>query len=397
MANTRVSDLTLGGAFAGADLLYVVETAGVGGVKKDLNQLAEFIRDTVASALVGGTDITVTVDDPGNTITVAYSGPAVPANTDDLPEGATNLYFTDARAEAAIGPVRTQLTANVTYYVATTGSDSNDGLTPGTPFATIQKAVDTIAAFDGAGVYSGTIDVADGTYAESVTLRTLVGYTQVTIDGNTTTPGNVIIDATSAGGIVAMDCAFAGQGRWRLQGMRLQSNLFGVRNANSTQFVEIDRVEFGQCSRASIFVNGAGATVRMVGDVNHISSGAQTSVREVALGGRFDGTAGTFTVSGSPALQQMDLVNQGAILNLNGRPHVISGSPSFSAAAVVCRTNASWDRVSVGATMTVTGTPTGPRFLVEKGGQIDTLGGGATFLPGNAAGTEDLASFGKYS
>ncbi len=45
----------------------------------------------------------------------------------------------------------------VTYYVAPVGSDSANGLTPGTAWATLQKAADTVAAGD-------TVHVADGNY-----------------------------------------------------------------------------------------------------------------------------------------------------------------------------------------------------------------------------------------
>jgi hypothetical protein len=40
----------------------------------DITGLAEFIRDTIGTALVAGANITVTVNDPGDTITIAVSG-----------------------------------------------------------------------------------------------------------------------------------------------------------------------------------------------------------------------------------------------------------------------------------------------------------------------------------
>jgi len=48
-----------------------------------------------------------------------------------------------------------------TYYVATTGNDSNDGLTSGTPWLTIDHALGQVSAFD-------TVIVADGTYSERI-------------------------------------------------------------------------------------------------------------------------------------------------------------------------------------------------------------------------------------
>ncbi|MGC6434323.1 MAG: beta strand repeat-containing protein, partial [Crocinitomicaceae bacterium] len=49
-----------------------------------------------------------------------------------------------------------------TYYVSTTGSDSNNGITSGTAFATLQKAIDMVSS----SCTSTTIHVAAGTYTE---------------------------------------------------------------------------------------------------------------------------------------------------------------------------------------------------------------------------------------
>lgn len=52
--------------------------------------------------------------------------------------------------------------AGMTYYVATTGNDSNDGRSLSTPFKTIQKAASIMAAGD-------TCEIRGGTYRETVT------------------------------------------------------------------------------------------------------------------------------------------------------------------------------------------------------------------------------------
>ena len=94
---------------------------------------------------------------------------------------------------------REVLTAARNYYVATTGLDSNDGLAVGTPFLTIQKAIDVAAGLD-TGIYNVTINVADGTYSTvgtALTLKTITGAGVVSIVGNATTPTNCIISVTS--------------------------------------------------------------------------------------------------------------------------------------------------------------------------------------------------------
>ena len=77
-----------------------------------------------------------------------------------------------------------------TYYVATTGSDSNNGLSPQTPFLTIQHAIETVGP-------GGTIEIMGGTYAGGITIDhpgtangwiTMESYQnqEVTIDGSNT-------------------------------------------------------------------------------------------------------------------------------------------------------------------------------------------------------------------
>src|ERR1700722_15310612 len=47
-ANTALSNLTASGALAGANLIYVVQTAGTGGVKATLTQLLTFIMGQIS-------------------------------------------------------------------------------------------------------------------------------------------------------------------------------------------------------------------------------------------------------------------------------------------------------------------------------------------------------------
>lgn len=82
-------------------------------------------------------------------------------------------------------------TSNLTYYVnTTTGNDSNDGLTSGTAFKTITKAVSLLPQ-----VISSTviINVADGTYNENIYLNGFLGVGSITVQGNNTTPTNVVV------------------------------------------------------------------------------------------------------------------------------------------------------------------------------------------------------------
>jgi hypothetical protein len=80
------------------------------------------------------------------------------------------------------------------YYVSTTGSDSNNGLSSGTPFLTIQKANDVIAAI-GAGAGAGVcVNVAAGTYPDA---------TFMTASGNqASSTGFLVFRCSTLGGCI---------------------------------------------------------------------------------------------------------------------------------------------------------------------------------------------------
>lgn len=94
--------------------------------------------------------------------------------------------------------------ATITYYVSTTGNDSNDGKTVGTAFATLDKAFDVVA--DSYILINGTIkiDIQAGTYNQvsSIPAR-LVTKERLQIVGKKDANGipTVIFDGTGTNGI----------------------------------------------------------------------------------------------------------------------------------------------------------------------------------------------------
>ena len=88
------------------------------------------------------------------------------------------------------------LTGNVTVYVSTNGSDQIGDGTSAAPYATIQKAVNSIPKWlDG---YTATIDIADGTYEGRVTIEGFHGGTLVLgIAGRTVTVRGISVTASS--------------------------------------------------------------------------------------------------------------------------------------------------------------------------------------------------------
>lgn len=74
-----------------------------------------------------------------------------------------------------------------TWYVAPDGDDGNDGKSWSAPFATIQKAMDSVEKKD-------TIIISNGTYAISEELNTDTDKTVLTIQSLTLDPKDVVID-----------------------------------------------------------------------------------------------------------------------------------------------------------------------------------------------------------
>ena len=254
---------------------------------------------------------------------------------------------------------REKLSAARTYYVRTDGSDSNDGLsnTAGGAFATIQKAIDVVAALD-VSVFQVTIKVGAGTYAP-FELKPYVGYTVPQIAGSTTNPETVVISA-QAGGLNAVYARDAGS--WSISGVKVQSvGGSGFRIESGTR-LDIDGLcELGVCGGRHIFAYRS--EVRIYANLR-ITGSAQTSLDASYPGGTISYTGG-YTVT-------------------------ISGTPNFS--------NAFGSASMVGSIIvngvTFSGAATGLRYRVSSNGVLQTFSMGASYLPGNTAGV--VSEGGQY-
>lgn len=246
---------------------------------------------------------------------------------------------------------REKLTAARTYYVRTDGNDNNNGLsnTSGGAFLTIQKAVDTVAALD-LGVFDVTTRCT-GSFTTGVTLKTLVGAGKHIIRGaadDTTT-----MTITVAGS----DCFSLGsgiQGVYEFAYLRLSTTIAGCCFAGTGGGGTIlyGNIDFGPCS------------------VSHI---------QCAHGQSFV-AKGPVLISGSSA--RFASINGGGQLRLDAVTLTLTGTPSFVEFVSVgrCGTFTTFG-------LTISGSATGSRYNLSTNGVISTGGSGASFLPGNAAGT----------
>jgi len=269
-------------------------------------------------------------------------------------EGAILIYDATSLRWRLLSPranVRERLIANRSYYVRTDGSDSNTGLanTAGGAFLTIQKAIDTAAALD-LSIHSVAINVADGTYTGAIVLKSYVGVGPISIVGNTGTPANVLISVTSASCIAGAQVL----GPYAISGLKLQANTAGHNCITLTQGSQItySNIDFGIANQ-------------------HIS----VSIQAIAV------ASGPTTISGNANIHWF--VNAGGHIQNAGRTITLSGTPAFAQAFAWALRHG---RMVINGN-TFSGSATGTRYFADTLALIDTAGGGASYLPGNAAGS----------
>jgi|GEM_PF-1572999 len=243
------------------------------------------------------------------------------------------------------------LTAARTYYVRTDGSDSNNGLanTSGGAFLTVQKAVDTAYTLD-TSIYDVTIQVANGTYTTAVSISgTLVGKGSLTIQGNSGTPANVLISITSNQAITVNNYARVTIKDFEIRTTTSGIGLYVITNATAY----FSNIRWGACA------------------TQHMQ----------ALNGSIV-CQGNYTISGGSI--QHWAVATGGLIQVQGYTVTLSGTPAFSGQFAQCTVLGS---ILCGGGTSFSGSATGTRYYVASNAVINTGGGGASFLPGNAAGS----------
>lgn len=255
----------------------------------------------------------------------------------------------------AASSIRERLTGNLTLYVRTDGSDSNNGLanTSGGAFLTLQKAYDVICAnLDLAG-FAVTVQIGNGTYTGQLNAnQPWTGGGSVTFQGNNTTPANVVISTTS---LDAIRVTTPLPGMLNILDMKLQTTTLGSGiSMEAPGLLQFGNMDFGATAQHHMIAVATGANIKGISN---------------------------YTISGSGATHWAATGNGYIIDQL--KTITLSGTPAFSSAFALA---------SRGGGMTVnvntfSGSATGSRYLSNGNGCIFTNGGGGTYLPGNAGGT----------
>lgn len=244
--------------------------------------------------------------------------------------------------------VRELLTAARTYYVRPDGSDSNNGLadTAGGAFLTLQRAMNVVGAID-AGIYGVTVQARAGGYTGPVLIPMMSGSGLLEIVGDVSTPANCAVSSTG----VCFQAA--DNARCILRGFKV-SGTGGIRGIRGGGLF-FSSMDFGACSAYHMEANN---------------------------GGWLQST-GSYSISGSSPMHIKCIVLSRVVLSAG--TITIAGIPAFSN-AFVWASSASVVQV---LSSTFSGSASGARYRVESNAVIDTLGAGVSYLPGNAAGTND--------
>lgn len=272
-----------------------------------------------------------------------------------------------ARLKLAIGYLgRIKLTANLNLYVATTGNDTtNSGLTSGSPFASLQKAWDTLVKTYDLNGFNVVINVANGTYTSGVIVNgTLLGQgaqNTVTFLGNPASPASCIITTTNA------HCFYVGGTPINISGFSMGATGTYLGNA------------------ACAVVASIGLATITGGCVFRACSGYHMWAAQQAV----IGVTAAYTISGG-AINHI-LCSAGSFLGGNTPVTItLTGTPAFSGAFIQSGTVSS--AAAIG--WTFSGAATGTRYNVNSNSVINTNGGGINYFPGSIAGV--VSSGGQY-
>lgn len=265
---------------------------------------------------------------------------------------------------ANMSPTRQLLGSALTLYVNSgTGSDANSGLSPSSPFKTIQACINAgYHNYDFNG-NSLTISVANGTYATTqsagqvaISINAMpLGCPTFSIVGNNASPGNVALSVTGGtvfniiGGTVVSISGMAISASGTNTGLNTASG-YGM-NVAGGSIALLSNIIFGSCGTIQAQASNGGL-IQIIGPLT--CSGSTVVSFQALYSGTIYNITSTVTVTG--------LVVSGAFVQASQNGTVVWFTGAF------------------------TGTATGPRYSSDLNGVINTNGSGVNYFPGNSAG-----------
>lgn len=268
--------------------------------------------------------------------------------------------------------VQPTLSANATYFLSTTGSDANNGLTSGTPFRTHNHALSVISKFNLNG-FNVTVNTANGTYSESAVLLQPGGSGTITFLAATagsvvlsSTLGSACICANGTHGYVMSGYAFTSSGF--ISGSDPGAGVFCVGGSALT----LNNCTFGACQGSSLCVRNS-SNVTLTGTLTFTGSCSSNSIADGSLMSAAVGSSISTNTAG------ISITIASAISGTN----FIEASTLGSTFVIL-----------VGGVMTGYPNFTGAKYLANLNSAINTNGGGAGYYCGTTGGS--TSSGGQY-
>lgn len=265
------------------------------------------------------------------------------------------------------------LTADLTLYVRTAGSNSNDGLTPTTAFATVQYAVDYAFTHLQLNGFILTIDIGPGTFTGATIIAApMVGQRGI---------AGLLISGAGKGSTTLTSQApvfhFVAGGAGIISNMRMTSpggTAWGDGSCimcHNSQVLAFD-IDFGPATNA-----GGGA----FGDQIHSSIASSVQLGNIDKDYFYNISGGGRTFAAAYA---------GSTITIWNAKFTITGTPAYSGSFIQCSGSANVQCFSVapGTGTTFSGATTGIRYWVDGVSTIRTTPGGAppNFFPGSLPG-----------
>ena len=387
----------------------------------------ERAQDAIGTAITGGTqtNITVTYDDANNVYNFVAENGVADSTTDDLTEGSTNLYYTDARVNAVIAASDTDdLSEGATnlYYTdarargAVSSGDSYIAYNSGTGVFTLDTANAATVAYvdqevsDVNNTINGltTTDIAEGTslYYTDARARSAVASGDDTLSYNSST--GVFTANTST---LALKSYVDSQVSASAQGLDVKGSvrvattanitLSGTQTIDGVSLSEGDRVLVKDQSTGSengIYVVASGAWSRAA-DANSdadVTAGLFTFVSE---GSSYADTGWVLSTNDTITLDTTALTFtqfSGAGQYSGGDGLTLTGT-TFAVGGTTDRITVNADSIDIAATYVgqssittlgtiTTGTWNGTTIGVEYGGTGATTLASGEYLKGNGTG-----------
>ncbi len=289
--------------------------------------------------------------------------------------GAVGGTSPNATLTVSGGGGRTILTADTTFYVATTGSDSTGDGTVGKPWATIQHAVDYVVNSLDCNSNQVTIQVADGTYPEFVVCGAGLNSGNNATDnqdppfilqGNVADNTKVVIKPTGSTGPVL---STTGKAAWWHRYLTLDGTNVTGQNAlaytTENSWVYFDHCNFGNMPGGWLVYVDTLSFVHLLGGITIVA----TDAAGICRGDYF-----------ATILSDQDITISSALVCTD---------------SIFYATQSSWVLI-VHQNITVSGSVTGKRFEAIGGSLVTDAGyaaGDADALPGSISGTVDNTSW----